>query len=304
MLWINRCYDYLRHRLALPKPDLPFAQDDAGKFLPWIIACMVCLTALLLAAALSINQLVEASSNSYSNTLTIQIPNPAKDSRDDVNKVMNILSATQGISNVNILENDKLRQMVSPWLGGEVSLDKLPLPTVIDATFDDSVLNFDGLRMALSKSVPTAKLQEPELWVEKFSSFNSAVRAVAICLALLLIVTTVGMVVLSAKTALKLHHDIVTLLHSIGAKDAYIARQFQINAFALTLKGAAAGTMVAAFIFSMFIWITQGMESPLLPDMRWSWSHIITFIILPFATAGIALYVAHKTVFAELEAMP
>ena len=52
--------------------------------------------------------------------------------------------------------------------------------------------------------------------------------------------------VFTARIGLAIHHSVIEILHLLGAQDAYIARQFQVHALWLGLRGGVIGGMAAA----------------------------------------------------------
>ena len=121
---------------------------------------------------------------------------------------------------------------------------------------------------------------------------------------MLLVATTLAVVVLAAKTALRLHQQTVEVLYTIGAEDNYIATQFQQNAMALVFRGAAAGSVAAALLLWIAQMATSAFDAPLLPEFAFSPAHILLFILLPLLTAGAALFSTRFAVLALLRRKP
>jgi cell division transport system permease protein len=52
-------------------------------------------------------------------------------------------------------------------------------------------------------------------------------------------------IVFATRTSLAIHHGVVEVLHLIGARDGYIASQFQWQALRLALRGGGVGLSLA-----------------------------------------------------------
>jgi cell division transport system permease protein len=116
-------------------------------------------------------------------------------------------------------------------------------------------------------------------------------------------------VVFTTRAGLAVHHDVIELLHLMGARDLYIARQFENEAMRLGLSGGIAGVALAA----LTLWAlghaaaataVLGEEAKLLPDLRlvlWQWGALA---LLPLLTGFAAMLTARLTVLRALGRMP
>ena len=96
----------------------------------------------------------------------------------------------------------------------------------------------------------------------------------------------------------------ISLLHVIGAHDSYIARQFQIHALRLGLAGGLFGLcLAAATILSAGAWL-RSTENEVLPDLALSLGSWSVLLLLPPATALVAMVTARITVLRSLARMP
>ena len=111
------------------------------------------------------------------------------------------------------------------------------------------------------------------------------------------------MIVLVARTNLRLHFKTVSLLHMFGATDEYILRQFQWNNAWLAARGAFAGVLLAGMVFAVAVILSVRWESPVIPEISVSALHGLLFILLPIFTAAIALVATRHTVRTMLENM-
>ncbi|HUZ71789.1 MAG TPA: hypothetical protein VMU87_02280, partial [Stellaceae bacterium] len=122
-----------------------------------------------------------------------------------------------------------------------------------------------------------------------------------------------GVAVLSVsfatRTGLAVHHDVIELLHLMGARDGYVARQFERPALRLALIGGAAGLVLAAAALLALQHATGaaaflGDTVTLLPALHlrgWNWAVLAA---LPLAAGIVAMATARLTVLATLRRLP
>ena len=198
-----------------------------------------------------------------------------------------------------------LSLIVALHRGDGHALDSLPLPMLIEVTIHEGrSVNIDALERRLAALMPGAEIDDYALWMSEFNRFSVWVQWAVFLLAMLIVIATLSIVVLAAKTALRLHQQTVDVLYTIGAQDTYIARQFQQNAMLLVLKGAVAGTVMAAALYWLAVRYSAVVESPLLPALNISVGHVVLFITLPLIMAGAALVSTRFAVIALLRHKP
>lgn len=276
----------------LTAPDIPFARDDANRFLPWIIGFMVCLTGIILAFSLSLGMALHRWNGDYLNSFTVQIPAvTGEDGADGAGKTIAVLQQYDWVVSAREMSRGAMQDLIEPWLGESEALETLPLPALIEVRVEEGhEVDIAAVQKRLRSVTPKAEIDNYQLWMEKFSRFTHTVQWASFALAVLITVTTLSIVVLTAKTALRLHYQTVEVLYTIGAPDTYIARQFEQNALRLVLKGAAAGAVVALSLFWLSRQVVGVFDSPLMPALDVTTPHIILFLGLPVLTAAAALF--------------
>ena len=296
----------MKQRLRqLITPDIPFERDDAHRMLPAMIACLVGFAALLLAAALCLNHALSSQSRDISGVLQVQIPNGA--SNDTIDKAAALIRQTAGVKNVAVLHDEQMHDLLKPWLGNDISLADLPVPTLLDVQTEvkDGTPDIDlpALGKALHNLNPAIRVDAQGPWVGQFASALSLLQALVLLVAILLLICVIGMIVLVAKTNLKLHFKTVGLLHMFGATDDYILTQFQWSSAWLAARGALAGVAFAALLFVVAVIFTHEVDSPVIPHLAFSAMHLATFLLLPVLTALVSLVATRLTVQSMLHHM-
>lgn len=286
----------------LASPDIPFAKDDANRFLPWIIAFMVCLTGLTLAAVLTVQAALFRWSGEYFNSFTVQVPSSVvQEHKLDPQRLVAMLSDNDWAESAREIPRSEMQSLIEPWLGSGAAVEGLPLPLLVEVKLKGSAkIDVPALQKRLQRIAPGAEIDDYQLWMARFHAFSRNLQWVAGALALLMVTTTLALVVLAAKTSLRLHEKTVDVLYTIGAADEYIARQFQRNASDVALRGASLGAAVAFVLYALAGQATAALESMLLPPMDITLGHLVLFIALPIVTVFAASRFTHRSVLTML----
>lgn len=293
----------------LAKSDIPFSRDDANRFLPWMIALMCAITALMLSVGLTLGQWVRVQAAGYSDTVSVQIPYMGERTAQAAAQVSAQLQKLPGVKTVTPLTTAQVGKLVEPWLG-TADLDNLPLPAVIDVTFIPTAsgkpasIDTEGLKRVFDTIAPGITIDTREVWVAKFAKLSDAVQAGVFSLAVFIVAALAGMMVFTARAAMKLHAGTVQLMHAIGADDRYIARQFQQNAMLLSLRGALPGTAAAGAVYALLGLYTNRLDAPLMPSFGLSGTHIAMLIALPLLAALIGVVSVRLATMAQLRLLP
>ena len=290
------------------RADIAFSSDDSHRFLPWLIGMMVLLAALLLCFVVTINGWVIDKNSNYSNNITVNIPTldgEKKQSDEVVGKIIGALQKYDGIEKVARVEQADLQKMLVPWLGENMAnTSEIPLPVVLDVTLRDGVtVDAQKLQTTLSQIAEGTEVDTHEAWVAAFVKFSAAIRAVMMLFAVLIIVVIALMIAFTSRASLHLHGKAVRLLHSIGAEDGYIARQFQQEACAITLRGAAAGCAIAAVGFFAMDYYMQSLGNSSIPSLAISALHFELLAAVAVICGLVAWLTARVAVMNQLKRM-
>ncbi len=285
--------------------DIPFARDDAHRMLPAMIACLVGFSALLLATGLCLSHALENQSRDISGVLQVEVPDDA--SAAILDRTIAALRATSGVQDVVVLRDADMETLLKPWLGDGFSMKSLPVPTLIDIKTrtdkNGTLVDTKALRETLATINPNIRIEAQGPWVSQFAAALSLLQALVLLVAILLLICVIGMIVLVARTNLKLHFKTVGLLHMFGATDDYILTQFQWNSAWLAARGAMAGVGLAMLLFVGAVIFSHNADSPVIPQLGFSGMHIATFLLLPLLTALVALVATRLTVQSMLHHM-
>jgi cell division transport system permease protein len=293
---------------ALPQQfrlDLPLRQDASGRFLPWIIALMVYLATTGGIALIWLGDALGKWDAALTSTLTLQVPADTSPGRLDVLEAA--LKQTKGVVSVRLLDQAETAKLLQPWLGTSVPIDALPLPRLIDVRIDPKiVIDFATLRQQLDSIVPNAQLDNNRAWLTGIRSFALRVESVIMVGVVVVTLLIVTIVVFTARIGLAIHRSVIELLHLMGAQDEYIARQFQIHALSLGLRGGIIGG-IAAGVTVMILGpagYVLALPVPVATYGIFDWRLWLLLIVALAAAGGVAMATARITVLRQLARMP
>jgi cell division transport system permease protein len=184
-------------------------------------------------------------SSVLASTWTLQVPAEASPAR--IGLTLAALRQTNGIVSARVLDGTETAKLLEPWLGSAVPIDTLPLPKLIDIQVDPSTpVDLPTLRKQLGAIVPEAQLEDNGSWIGDMRKFARRIEGLIGLGVIVVTLLTVTIVVFTARIGLAIHRSVIELLHLLGAEDAYIARQFQVHALSLGLRGGVIGSAAAA----------------------------------------------------------
>jgi cell division transport system permease protein len=297
--------------VARTEHDIPLRREGTVRLLPWLIAPMAYLAALSLAGMLALHGVLQGWDRGLAGTMTVELP-PARDAAGDkaLNQALSVLRATPGVVSAEIIDRATEGKLLEPFLGTAVAPDELQLPRLIDLRLASGVtLDLPSLKAKLATAAPGAVLDDHRLWLDRLYRLALSVEATGLAIVAMVGGAAVLTVVFTTRAGLAVHHDVIELLHLMGARDLYIARQFENEAMRLGLSGGIVGVTLAA----LTLWALGhaaaatailGEEAKLLPDLRlvlWQWGALA---LLPLVTGFAALLTARFTVLRALGRMP
>jgi cell division transport system permease protein len=285
--------------------DVPLG-GGADRFVPLMIAPMAFLAALALVAAMIASGVVDHWDRGLAGSMTVEIPpQTGPDAAGSAARAaVAVLEAWPGVASATPVAPEEVARLLAPWLGDAVPLDRLPVPQLIDVQLAPAPpVDAAALGEAVGAIVPGARVDDHGAWVEEIRDLAGGVRAIAGVLALLIAFAAVVTVVFVTRAGLAIHHPVIDLLHSMGATDAYVARQFQRHALGLAGRGALLGLALAAVAVAL-ISLAGADGSGLLPPLRLTWVQWLALCAIPAVIAVLAVITARVTVLAQLARLP
>ena len=290
------------------RSDLQLERDSLGRFLPWLIAFMVYLSFLAMAGMLSLNSLADRWNSGLSGTLTVQVP-PTENSTIVTDEkrmvaILTVLAGTPGVQRAERLNEDRMLELLKPWLGSGAVAGDLPLPQLIDVELESgATIDVPALQTRLAAISTGTLVDDHGAWLKRLLTLIATVQALATAVLAFIGLATIGTVVFTTRTGLAIHQDAIEVLHLIGAQDTYIARQFASRALMLGLKGGIISLILALPTLWGIGYLAGTLQSGVLPDLTLPITGWLVLISLPVAVALIAMVTARLTVMKTLRKM-
>ncbi len=286
-------------------------RDKGAAPLDFVIAVMAFLAALALGASLVADRAAHGWQSGLSDRITVQImPPETGDARAGLERetraALALLNAAPGIAHATLLSDAEINALVEPWIGKDGAVSGIPLPRLIDASVTPGAsLDTAALAGALKRAAPHATLDDHRRWLARLKGLADAVRWSAYAILLLIAGATAAAVSFATRAGLDAHHEMVALLHQMGALPGFIARAVEWHYFISALFAAALGTMFAALFFLGASGLEIfGLEAvPFLPPLSLKWTEIPWLAAVPAATALIAWATARVSVLSVVKAI-
>ena len=286
-------------------------RDKGAAPLDFVIAVMAFLAALALGASLIADRAALGWQSGLAAKLTVQILPPeqgdAKGGLDaETNAVLNVLAATPGIAHAALLSDADTNALVAPWIGKDGLTADIPLPRLIDASVTPgAAVDIPALTAELKKAAPHALLDDHSRWMARLGALADTVRYSAYGILLLIALATAAAVSFATRAGLDAHHEMVALLHQMGARAGFIARAVEWHYLVSALLAALLGTVLATIFFLAAGGLEVfGVEAvPFLPPLSLKWIEIPWLLTVPVVTALIAWATARISVLSVVRAI-
>jgi cell division transport system permease protein len=286
-------------------------RDKGAAPLDFVIAVMALLAALALGASLIAARAAEGWSQGLSDRMTVQVLPPEDGDvtaglRRETNAALAVLNATPGIVRARNLSDAEIEKLVEPWIGNSGVVAGIPLPRLIDASVAPGQgVDTAALAARLKAVAPHAVLDDHRRWIARLEGLADTVRYAAYAILLLIAGATMAVVMLATRAGLDAHHEMVALLHQMGARAAFIARNIEWHYFISALAAATAGTVLAALLFQAMAGLEYvGVEAvPFLPPLSLGLGDLPWLIAVPVAISVIAWATARLSVLSVVRAI-
>jgi cell division transport system permease protein len=240
---------------TLPKTETPIVPADsiAGRALVAVIAIMAFLAAVTLGAVLLVRGAAGEWQSAVAREVTIQVlPAQGRDLDVDLKKAADLAVATPGVDSVRVYSKTESERLLEPWLGAGLTFDDLPVPRLVVVRVSaDAQPHLNTLRKALSSEVAGATLDDHRGWIDRMRAMARTSVMGGVVVLMLVLTATMLSVAFATRGAMASNRPVIEVLHIIGARDGYIAGQFQRHFLWLGLKGGAIGGVAAMVVFAL-----------------------------------------------------
>lgn len=275
---------------------IPF-RDASGRFLPWVVAVMVYLAVLSFVGAMILGNAVDDWQAGVRDRVTVELPAAAgPEAEQDMAAVLDILRATPGVLSAEPLSRAEVEALLVPWFGnGDIS--QLPLPRLVDVFTDrEAPPDVEALGITVSNVADGARIDSHQAWLGELVTVGRYLQGIAVLVVTIVLAATVLLVGFATRAGLATHRDVIEVLHLIGARDAYIASQFQNHTMWLSLFGAAPGLVLAGASWLGLYAFMSGLDGGIVPSFSLGIVGWIGVLAVPLLAVLMATLAARLTV--------
>lgn len=284
-------------------PLLPEA-GAGGAPLTAVIAVMSFLAVLAMAAALVINNSANAWTSALRSEITVQVKG-ASDAEISAgaSAAMRILQETDGVLEATLASQEETEALLEPWLGRGNASAFLNIPAIIDVKIAPELrADLDLLRNRLAAAAPGATIDDHAAWHNRLTTAARSGQALALAVFLIVLGAACAISSFAARAGLAANHDIVSLLHLVGATDTFIAEEVQRRFFVLGLRGSliGLGAGLAALALLSFGLRAGVAGAAFLPQFTLSAWLTLWLLAVPIVTCLVTAITARLTVLHAL----
>jgi cell division transport system permease protein len=298
--------------LSKPGPIIP-PEAAPLRNLTVTMTVMCYLASLAIGALILIEQAVDGWTRGLAREVTVQVRQvQSQDLDSELSKALAILKQTRGILKAESLDRDASLKLLEPWLG-DTNLNDLPVPRLIRVTVDENTPpDFDSLAKTLKDQVQGASLDTHRRWQTELARMGRTLSMLAFLILGLIGASAFAMVVFAARAVLAANQEVVDVLHLVGAKDSYIARQIDRRFLVTGLIAGCAGVALGVITFFVLSLsgnsaengVAQASHSLLFAPDTTSWETYAILLCVPLAATAIAVVSAKLTLTRMLESKP
>ena len=263
-----------------------------------VTGLMVALGILVLAGAATLRHVDSEWRHALSDRWTVELTSA------DTGRAVAALQSLPGIADARVVPADEMRRLLQPWLHDAALTAQLPLPTLIDIKIDRGKPPVASvLARQISAALPEAKLDDHSAWTRDLLRIAEAGEALGLAVFAAIALTATLTIAATARARLAVNAQEIELLHSLGATDGYIARQFQAGAFRSTIFGVVIGTALAAAIVAGLI----KAAPPVIPFVSQLSLEPVDWAILAVVPVGavlLAMLVTRQTAYGLARRLP
>lgn len=281
---------------------LPRRMLGAG-VLPLVIAVNVYLASLAIIGGLALLSSADQWTGEIGRLVSVQIaPRGNQNTAALVQSVLQAITAHPTVASARALSIEEIADLLSPWLGDGAAVRDLPVPRLIDVSLKPGA-DLTALRTRLESAFPGIAVDDHRAWRERMASAMLTTRLVCIGIIALIAFSGVMVIMFATRAGLESHGELVELLHIIGARDAFVAGEFQKHFLGLGIRGAALGLVPVALTLVAIVALLQEDPAPWLSRVQFSNTDYALASLPPVAAVLMTMLTARITVLRALRQM-
>ncbi len=286
--------------------------DDTSAFMYVLTSIYMYLFVVVLAIVMAINAMADNWKKDIMGSVTVQII-PVEDANKHIdtektqeqqNKVLQFMENLSGVESVNALDSQTVEKLMTPWLGNKVDISSLPIPMLLDVKLKPNTeLNYDEVTRGLRQISENASVDNHRLWLNRLIKFASSLKNIALAVLLMVIGICAFSIYYSTRTSLGINLNTIEILHIIGAKDDYIAKQYARNFAKIGFFSGIIGLMAAIPCIILVAKYGISTGSGLIKGAQLSTFAWVLIMVTPLFSSLYAMAMSYLTVRKSLEKM-
>ena len=282
----------IRLRQLRGRDPLGLRRALSDRLLPALVGAMALLAALALAGADGAGRLAERWQQGEAGQLLMQLPRETP-----LEPILARLAALPGVASVAPVPEERLRQLLAPWLG---EVPDLPLPRMIAITLRMETDQIPLLEAV--QAIPGAQLELRSEAVRLAMRLADGLRGLSLAMLGIIGLVAAALVAVATRAGVAARRDTILILHELGARDADIAGRFARRLAWLCTLGALGGLAFA--IPALWYLAMQALPVVLARDAQPDDLPWALLALLPPAAALIGWGTALVTLRAWLRRLP
>lgn len=268
----------------------------------WVIAIMMFLTILAAAGGLAVAESARAMREDLAGRITVQVAEANPVLRETQSRLLvREIGSLSVVERVEAVPQDRLVDMLEPWLGEKGFEADLPVPALIDVELRRGAADgTQAVNKAVKAIVPAARVTEQQEWLAPLSALLAALKWLAAAVVLLVGIATSASVVLAVRSSLNTHRFTIDVLHLLGASDRQVATLFQRRIALDALFGGVAGLVIALFVLMIIGRRVSALGSGMASSAGLGWSDWGIILFIPLIGVALATVSARVTVLRAL----
>lgn len=211
----------------------------ADRLLMGLVAAMALLACLAIAGQDSARALAARWERGAQAAVTVQVPEP---DAARMERALQALRAHPGVASATVLDPERLRELLRPWLGDTPGI---ALPGVIEVRLTDLSVDPVLIGDRVARAVPGAVTEAHGIWVARIANLAAALQGVALAILALVAVVGAAVIAVATRAGIAARREAIVVLHGLGATDGEIARRIAARAAQLSATGGLLGVIVA-----------------------------------------------------------
>ncbi|MEI8295404.1 MAG: hypothetical protein WCG04_02635 [Alphaproteobacteria bacterium] len=269
--------------------------DVSQKNASWIITFLVLLLAIVMLGMSSMNGVLITWREQLSHKMRIELPNPKPVA---VAQVMELLEQTSGVERARVHHSPGRSTFEEQW---ELIAQ---LPAVIDVDLSTATpFDMDAFVSQLEQVAELSRIETYGQWQEKIGQLSIFLETLGLIVILLIGLAVLISISLVTRSGLVIHREVIDTLQLMGATSTYIAHQFEVQAFRLSLKGGVIGLMAVIPFLYLLSFVAQLWQMPevasILPDRI----VLVAVLVMPLFVAFLSRMVARLAVLRTLSTL-